>query len=268
MADNGPPTALPAFFELAAPVAWRAIDFISDLHLSAALPRTADAFTRHLQHTPADAVFILGDLFEAWVGDDMAQHGFERDCVDRIADAASRRQLGFMVGNRDFLVGADFLRRSGCMGLPDPTVLDAWGQRVLLSHGDALCLADTAYQDFRAEVRSTGWQAAFLGRSLDERLAIAAEIRRVSQGRRAFDGEPDADIDTATAVHWLHATGAREMVHGHTHRPGSTALAPGYKRHVLSDWDLDHGARAEVLRLTRAGFERLPPLSPAQSPRP
>ena len=254
-----PEAGLPPFFELAAPPAWRAIDFISDLHLCEALPRTFDAFAAHLLHTPADAVFILGDLFEAWVGDDMGERGFELLCVELIAEAASHRQLAFMVGNRDFLVGARFLRSSGCMGLPDPTVLDAWGQRVLLSHGDALCIADTPYQTFRAEVRSAAWQAGFLARPLRERLQIAADIRKVSQGRRQFDGAADADVDIATAVQWMHGMGAREMVHGHTHRPGSAALAPGYKRHVLSDWDLDQGSRAEVLRLTRAGFKRLPP---------
>ena len=254
-----PEAGLPPFFELAAPPAWRAIDFISDLHLCQALPRTFDAFAAHLLHTPADAVFILGDLFEAWVGDDMGERGFELLCVELIAEAASHRQLAFMVGNRDFLVGARFLRSSGCMGLPDPTVLDAWGQRVLLSHGDALCIADTPYQTFRTEVRSATWQAGFLAKPLRERLQIAADIRKVSQGRRQFDGAADADVDIAAAVQWMHGMGAREMVHGHTHRPGSAALAPGYKRHVLSDWDLDQGSRAEVLRLTRAGFKRLPP---------
>ncbi len=262
MADSGLPGILPAFFELAAPPSWRAIDLISDLHLCAALPHTFLAFEAHLHHTTADAVFILGDLFEAWVGDDMAQHGFERQCVQAMADAASNRQLAFMVGNRDFLAGAELLRQSGAMGLPDPTVLNAWGQRVLLSHGDALCLADTPYQAFRREVRSAAWQAAFLARPLAERLQIAADIRQGSHGshvRRQFDGAADADIDSAEAVHWMHAMGSRELVHGHTHRPGSGSLAPGFKRHVLSDWDLDTTQRAEVLRLTRDGLERVAP---------
>ena len=253
-----PDSGLPAFYELPVPTSWRAIDFISDLHLCSALPRTFDAFAAHLQHTQADAVFILGDLFEAWVGDDLAQRAFEAQVVEAMAQAASHRQIGFMAGNRDFLAGARFLRDSGSMGLPDPTVLDAWGQRVLLSHGDALCLADAPYQAFRAEVRSPHWQQAFLAKPLAERVAIAADIRKASQGRQ-FDGAADADIDVATAVRWMHAMGAREMVHGHTHRPASADLAPGFKRHVLSDWDLDQGRRAEVLRLTRAGFERLPP---------
>lgn len=256
---------LPAFYELTTPKTWRCIDFLSDLHLSPALPRTVERWARHLQDTSADAVFMLGDLFEVWVGDDARTLPFERHCVDVMAEAASRRSLGFMVGNRDFLAGASLLRACGLMGLPDPTVLTAWGQRVLLTHGDALCLSDTDYQDFRREVRSPGWQRDFLSRPLEERLDIAADIRRQSRERQRFDGRADADIDVATAVAWMHAMGTPEMVHGHTHRPASQLLAPGFKRHVLSDWDLDDAghARAEVLRLTRDGFVRLSLVEPA-----
>jgi UDP-2,3-diacylglucosamine hydrolase len=262
MAEASADRPLPAFFELVAPPSWRVVDLISDLHLCAVMPRTFEAFAAHLLGTPADTVIILGDLFEVWVGDDMASRGFERRCVELMALVASRRQLAFMVGNRDFLAGAELLRRSGAMGLPDPTVLSLNGQRVLLSHGDALCLADKPYQAFRQEVRSAAWQAAFLARPLEARLQIAAEIRTASQGRRRFDGAMDADIDAAEAVRWMHAMGTQELVHGHTHRPGSNTLAPGFKRHVLSDWDLDHAERAEVLRLTRGGFERLAPSGP------
>lgn len=250
---------LPAFFEFDTPDDWRAIDFISDLHLSEAMPRTFEAFAHHLSHTPADAVFILGDLFELWVGDDERVRAFERQCVQVMADAASRRQLAFMVGNRDFLLGTAMLRDCGMLGLQDPTMLRAWGRPVLLSHGDELCLGDVPYQAFRREVRSPAWQSAFLAKPLSERLAIAARIRQASEDRRRFDGAADSDVDFAEAVRWLHAIGAHELVHGHTHRPGSNTLAPGFTRHVLSDWDLDHGDRAEVLRLTRQGFARLPP---------
>jgi UDP-2,3-diacylglucosamine hydrolase len=108
-------------------------------------------------------------------------------------------------------------------------------------------------------VRDADWQAAFLTKPLSERLAVAASVRQASQTQRQFDGDASVDVDTAMAVQWLHTLGANELVHGHTHRPGSNALAPGYKRHVLSDWDLDQGDRAEVLRLTRAGFVRVAP---------
>ena len=250
---------LPAFFEFSAPPDWRAIDFISDLHLCEAMPATFRAWEQHLRRTTADAVFMLGDLFEVWVGDDARSQAFERRCVDVLAEAASHRQLAFMVGNRDFLVGRSLLRDAGMMALPDPTVLSAWGQNVLLSHGDALCLSDTPYQAFRREVRSEAWQQAFLARPLAERVALAAEMRKASAERWKMDSDAAADVDPAEAVRWMHSMGAAEMVHGHTHRPGSNALAPGFKRHVLSDWDLDTGQRAEVLRLTRRGFERLPP---------
>lgn len=251
--------ALPALFELAAPEEWRAIDFISDLHLCESMPQTLEAWEQHLRYTPADAVFMLGDLFEVWIGDDVRTRGFEQHCLEVMAQAASHRQLAFMAGNRDFLLGSAMLRESGLMGLPDPCVLDAWGHRVLLSHGDALCLADEPYQQFRAQVRAPAWQAGFLAKPLEEREALARQMRQASAERRMFDGEGDADVDTAAAVHWLHSLGAAEMVHGHTHKPGSESLAPGYKRHVLSDWDLDTGQRAEVLRLDRAGFVRVAP---------
>ena len=252
----------PAFGTFDAPPSWRRIDIISDLHLCAAMPRTFDAFATHLRATPADAVLILGDLFELWVGDDLRARPFEQRCVGVIAAAAAQRTIGFMPGNRDFLVG-DALRRDARLApLADPTLLAAWGRRVVLSHGDVLCLADRPYQAFRAEVRSPAWQAAFLARPLDERLAIAAAIRDESahgQARRRFDGEPWADVDAAAAVQWLQSAGATALVHGHTHRPGSDELAPGFECHVLSDWDLDHADRAEVLTLTRDGFARVPP---------
>ncbi|MFM7506005.1 MAG: UDP-2,3-diacylglucosamine diphosphatase [Rubrivivax sp.] len=259
MKERRAAAALPAFFEMAAPEGWQAIDFISDLHLSETLPRTTAAWRAHLLHTPADCVVMLGDLFELWVGDEQIDRAFESACVAAMAEAASHRELAFMVGNRDFLAGARLWREAGLRALPDPTVLDAWGQRVLLTHGDALCLADKPYQAFRAEVRTETWRQGFLARPLAERLAIAGEIRQASRTRRQFDGDSATDVDPAEAVKWMHAMGTPELVHGHTHRPGSDALAPGFKRHVLGDWDLDAGTRAEVLRLTRDGFARVAP---------
>jgi UDP-2,3-diacylglucosamine hydrolase len=252
---------LPAFFEFTAPVHWQAVDFISDLHLCESMPRTFEAFSSHLLHTPADAVFVLGDIFEVWVGDDARHRSFEASCVDAIAEASTRRVVGLMVGNRDFLLGAAMVRACGAMALPDPTVLLTWGQRVLLSHGDALCLDDLPYQAFRAEVRSPAWQQRFLAQPLTERLTIAAQMRQASQSRQRFDGDEDVDVDAGEAVRWMHAMGTAELVHGHTHRPGSNGMAPGFKRHVLSDWDLDTGDRAEVLRLSRDGFMRLAPVA-------
>jgi UDP-2,3-diacylglucosamine hydrolase len=255
---------LPPPYAWAAPASWRRIDFISDLHLAPGSPRTFEAFAAHLLYTPADAVLMLGDVFEVWVGDDQRHGVFEQQCVQLLAEAASRRHVGFMAGNRDFLLGQAMHRDCGLMALADPTVLDAWGHRLLLTHGDALCLADTDYQRFRAEARTEAWQSRFLSLPLAERLARAHAARAESdQRRRDRPQDPAlwADVDDAAAVAWMHAAGCAEMVHGHTHRPATHTLAPGHVRHVLTDWDLDHGSpgRAEVLRLTRDGLVRVAP---------
>lgn len=258
-----PQLALPAPRHFIAPPHWRAIDFISDLHLSEALPKTFEAFAAHLAHTPADAVFVLGDLFELWVGDDARHQAFAQHCVAALAAAARRGTVAIMVGNRDFLIGQALLADCAAAALADPTVLHAFGQRFVLTHGDALCLADAAYQGFRQQVRAAAWQAQFLGRPLAERLAIAREIRSASQTRRQFDGEGAADVDVAAASQLLREAGAAVLVHGHTHRPGSEFWPGGLTRHVLTDWDLDAAHRAQVLRLTAEGFSRVPPAHPA-----
>jgi len=259
--------ALPGVREFAAPPQWSRIDFISDLHLASDMPQTCNAWAAYLLATPADAVFILGDLFDAWIGDDARHHGFEARCTAVLTQAARRCHVAFMAGNRDFLVGKEMLDACGVIDLPDPTVLLAFGQRVLLSHGDALCLSDTAYQHYRAQVRSPQWQAAALALPLVERRHVAARMRHASEQRNADSELPPAsvDIDPTAALAWMNQASATVLVHGHTHRPNSTPLAQGRVRHVLSDWDLDSAGgrpRAEVLRLARDGFARL---SPAQA---
>lgn len=255
------PPPLPTFWELAAPADWTAIDFISDLHLAQDTPRTFAAWAAYLRETPASAVFILGDLFEVWIGDDARHAGFEARCADLLAEAASRITVAFMCGNRDFLVGGDLLRECGVLALPDPTVLVAFGERLLLAHGDALCLDDHEYQAFRTQVRSAAWQRDFLARPLEERHRIARAMRDHSEQRkRATANDAWIDIDKATAVRWMHEASTPTLVHGHTHRPAHEDLAPGFVREVLSDWDCDSpdAPRAEVLRLKRAGLSRIP----------
>ena len=246
--------------EYAAAPAWQAVEFISDLHLSEGQAGNFDAWSAYLAATDADAVFILGDLFEAWVGDDARGDRFEAACVDVLAQASRRRTMAFMCGNRDFLVGPAMLRECGVIDLPDPTLLLAWGRRVLLTHGDQLCLADVEYQRFRAIARSEAWRATFLARPLAERRELARQMRDASTQRQRAQAPAEwADVDTAAALAWLRAAGADDLVHGHTHRPLTEPLAPGHDRHVLSDWDVDAPTpRAEVLRLTRRGFERRP----------
>jgi UDP-2,3-diacylglucosamine hydrolase len=246
--------------EVHAPPAWRRIDFISDLHLGADTPQTFDAWAAYLQGTPAEAVFILGDLFEVWVGDDARLDGFEARCAEVLATAARQRHIAFMVGNRDFLVGSRMLEACGVTALADPCLLTAFGQRVLLTHGDALCLADTEYQAFRSLVRSAAWQSDFLSKSLEARRRFARDVRNQSEMRKKGQPSPAnwVDIDSPAALDWLQRSNAPTLIHGHTHRPATEALGVGHVRYVLSDWDLDHPPlRAEVLRLSAEGLARL-----------
>jgi len=244
------------FPTLRAPARWQAVDLISDLHLQASEPGTFDAWRAHMLGTTADAVLLLGDVFEVWVGDDaVGQDPFLHACAQVLRQASTQRFVGFMPGNRDFLVGSTFLSNCGVQALQDPTVL-VWGkQRTLLSHGDALCLGDVAYQRFRALARTPQWQADFLAQPLHERLAIAQAMRAQSeahnQSMQAF-----ADADAAMTVEWLQAANSLHLVHGHTHRPADHAVPglSGAKRQVLSDWHITSTQhRAQVLRLQAHG---------------
>ena len=251
-------------YELSIPPEWRVLDFLSDLHLQASESSTLEAFSRYLKHTPADGVFILGDLFEVWVGDDAAEaDSFEADCGKLLREAAALRPVFFLRGNRDFLVGAGFLNACGVRDLPDPTAFTFAGERWLLSHGDALCLEDEEYQRFRAQVRSADWQQSFLGRPLAERQAMGRAMREASTARQQ-ELAYHTDVDTEAARAWLMNADATTLIHGHTHRPADHALGTDSKgqllrRIVLSDWHLDGpDPRAEVLRMQASGLSRLP----------
>ena len=177
-----------------------------------------------------------------------------------LREVGQRCHLGIMVGNRDFLLSADMLADCGAHPLHDPTVLKAWGQSALLIHGDELCLADTAYLRFRAQVRQVAWQSAFLSAPLDARLDQARQMRAASQAHQQTQTPTEwADVDETVAGEWMQAAHASLLIHGHTHRPQSQPFGrPGGVRHVLSDWDLDHGQpRAEVLRWQASGFTRI-----------
>lgn len=252
--------ATPRFAVLSAAAHWQVIDFISDLHLQNGEPSTVQAWTHYMAHTRADAVFILGDLFEVWVGDDElgaddTEARFEQQCAAVLGSATRHRDVFFMHGNRDFLLGARFAQASGLTLLDDPTLLIVGDQRWLLSHGDALCLEDTEYLRFRDQVREPVWQKNFLARPLSERRAFARELRRKSEDRK-HSGVPYADVDDSMVMTWLKAASARQMIHGHTHKPATHDLGAGFQRLVLSDWDVTATPpRAEVLRLSRPDTE-------------
>ena len=255
--------------DLNAPSRWTCIDFISDLHLQASDPLTFQAWKRYLQGTVADAVFILGDLFEVWVGDDMLtlESGFERQCADVLYAASQRMDLYILCGNRDFLMGPQLMAACGSSALDDPTVLSFANQRWLLTHGDAWCLDDTAYVQFRAQVRGHEWQRTFLSQPLAERIEIARSIRAHSEARKQTQAT-HVDVNSAAATAHLESARASHAIHGHTHRPARHALTNRSERLVLSDWDMSaKPPRAEVLRLRSATtrnahsftVERLPP---------
>lgn len=205
----------------------------------------------------SDAIIILGDLFEVWVGDDAAlAPGFAADCAAVLQSAARRVPVFFMHGNRDFLVGDGLLASAGVTLLDDPTVLTFAGARWLLSHGDALCLEDREYLQFRAVVRAPQWQRDFLARPMAERVAIARSLRTESEDRKR-GGMEYADVDTAAALRWLEAADAHALIHGHTHRPGDNALDAAHRRFVLSDWDAAAAPpRLQALRIAADGAVR------------
>ena len=256
---------------LRAPAQWQAVDFISDLHLQASEPATFErwrAFMLRPLDEHADALMILGDFFEVWAGDDLLQpditneaSAFAQTCVKLLKAHSVHRPVYFMHGNRDFLLGAAAMSAAGMTELPDPTPLEMHGQRFLLSHGDALCLADTDYLAFRAQVRGPAWQSQFLARPLEERLAITRQLREQSEAKKKTTGlDPAnwADVDADAARKWLQTAQATTLIHGHTHRPQTHDLGHGLQRVVLSDWDASASpARAEVLRWDAQGLHRL-----------
>ena len=275
MSAPSPPPSVDRLVQLRAPAHWQAVELISDLHLQPGEPKTFDVWRAFLQRPVperADALFILGDLFEVWVGDDVLEASastdqtFWRACAEALRHFSAQTPVYFMAGNRDFLLGTEGLRVCGMQGLSDPTTFDFLGQHWLLSHGDALCLADTDYMRFREQVRQPAWQREFLARPLSERTAIARNLREQSEARkRSTAGDPSlwADVDTTAARSALQAAQARTLIHGHTHRPAVHALGDGLQRVVLSDWEAGaNPPRAEVLRLDAQGLRRIPlPLS-------
>lgn len=215
--------------------------FISDLHLQAAHPRTAEAFERFLAERAvhAERLYLLGDIFEYWAGDDDLAEPFHQHIIDAIrAVSAAGTQVYWLAGNRDFLVGPGFAEAAGLSLLEEPCLIDAGGKRIALVHGDAQCTADLKYMAFRAQVRDRAWQQQFLGMPLAQRKAIIAGLREGS--REAQQGQAYEIMDvTPEAVDALFAqTGADVIIHGHTHRPAVHEVG-GKLRYVLPDWELD-----------------------------
>jgi UDP-2,3-diacylglucosamine hydrolase len=216
--------------------------FISDLHLQASLPATTQAFfdflTQQAMHT--QALYLLGDIFEYWAGDDDLETPFNASIAAAIhAVAASGVAVFWIAGNRDFLVGEGFAKAAGLTILPDPTVITIGGTRITIAHGDAQCTDDVAYMAFRAQVRNPAYQQQFLAMPLAQRKAIIAGVRENSQAANKDKSYAIMDVN-ADAIAQLFATTASEtIIHGHTHRPALHALEGGKRRFVLPDWEYD-----------------------------
>lgn len=235
--------------------------FISDLHLDAERPEITRLFGEFIDQEArnAEALYILGDLFEAWVGDD--------DPSDAGAFVASKLKalveagvpVAFIRGNRDFLLGDAFARRAGMTILPDPAVILLHGEPTLLMHGDTLCTDDVAYQRFRAQTRDPRWQAQFLAQPLQARLAFAAQARTASQQHQsglkdAGTMETITDVAPATVEETFRRYGIDRIIHGHTHRPAIHDLDIGGRacqRIVLGDWY----TQGSVLRVDEGRFD-------------
>jgi UDP-2,3-diacylglucosamine hydrolase len=215
--------------------------FISDLHLDEARPQIITLFEELLRADArgAQALYILGDLFESWIGDDD-----DSELADRVARALAELTGGgtaifFMHGNRDFLLGDAYARRAGLTLLADPTVIDIDGERTLLMHGDTLCSDDAEYQKFRGIVRDPQWQRAFLAKPLDERRAFAAQARGESRRHTASAKPEIMDVNAAAVAAAMREHGVRRLIHGHTHRPATHRFGldgRGAERIVLGDW--------------------------------
>ena len=221
--------------------------FVSDLHLSPRSPGATRLFLQFLggRARQADELFILGDLFEAWIGDDDCDAPFNAEVVAALRLASeSGLKISAMHGNRDFLLGTGFTAASGVKLLNDPYVLSTAEWQFVLSHGDALCLDDTAYMTFRNQVRNPAWQAALLAKPLAERRAIAAHMREVSESSQRGKENPYTDLQAAATDDFLREHGYATFIHGHTHQPARhDHIVDGIhvERWVLADWHEDRG---------------------------
>lgn len=220
--------------------------FVSDIHLSPQMPKTAAAFHRfldtHARHTRA--LYLLGDIFEYWAGDDDIDDPFNQRIVDALHSLSEGGVAVFWIaGNRDFLAGEGFAHATGATLLQELFVADIGGQRVLLLHGDAQCTDDRDYMAFRAQVRNPEWQRAFLARPLAERKAIIESMREGSRDAQRGKAMAIMDVNASEIGTLFERQRVNLMIHGHTHRPavheGSTGI-----RHVLPDWDCDSAGTA------------------------
>ncbi|MFM7697232.1 MAG: UDP-2,3-diacylglucosamine diphosphatase [Limnohabitans sp.] len=242
------------------------IAFLSDVHLQANEPVTFQAWAEHLHTLSADALFILGDLFDVWLGDDILQHPsavFERECLARLRSLSQTLPIYGLVGNRDFLFGPTACAAAGITAISDPCLVQADSQPWLVSHGDALCLSDTAYQAYRKTIRASQSLVQLNASSLQDRIELAKTLKAHSLANKTMM-DNWADVDENACVQWLKACGASVLIHGHTHMPQDHRMTPPFERIVLSDWE----ASATPPRLQSVVWQRGTGFSRHALPRP
>lgn len=215
--------------------------FISDLHLDAGRPQITQLFLDFLETraSGSDALYILGDLFEAWIGDDDQSDMNQSVCQGLRQCAASGTPVFVMHGNRDFLLGERFAQQSNTTLLQDPTLIDLYGTPTLLMHGDLLCTDDTEYLSFREMVHDPQWQTGFLVKPLEQRHKIAVDMRTLSKEKTSDKAEAIMDVNQAAVIRTMTENQVPRLIHGHTHRPDiHELLASGeqVQRFVLGDW--------------------------------
>lgn len=238
--------------------------FVADLHLHESRPHVTQSFYHFLQEqvSGAEALYILGDFFDVWIGDDD-----DAPLVDEVARqlralSDQGTALFLMHGNRDFLLGDAFVKRAGAQLIAEGTVINLYKTPTLLMHGDDLCTGDLQYQAFRQQVRAPEWQAALLAQSLPARRTLAAKIRAESQSMNALKAEDIMDVDEKEVVRVMKKAGVTRLIHGHTHRPARhqmTIDATPAERIVLGDWhDLGWCVKAETDALNLLSWKLTP----------
>ena len=212
--------------------------FISDLHLDPDKPEISQNFLHFIKTRAAQArvLYILGDLFEAWLGDDDSAQGLS-ELFKAIQHLSTTCRIYFLHGNRDFLVGDKLLQKLGAQLMQEITIIQLGSHRVALMHGDQLCSDDTEYQKFRKQVRSKEWQQQFLAKPLAERHAIAAQLRQQSKQAMTVKTDRIMDVNAQTVADSFDQLGVDTIIHGHTHRPALHSIAAGRQRIVLGDWN-------------------------------
>lgn len=219
--------------------------FVSDLHLEAGRPHTTACFLAFLQQQArhAQQLYLLGDMFEYWAGDDDLDQPLHQQILSALRDLHARGvALFWIAGNRDFLLGTGFAQACGMQLLEEVHILQQRQNKILLTHGDAQCTDDHAYMAFRAQVRQAGWQQQFLGKALAERRAIIANLRSASRDSQKMKSSAIMDVNQASVEAVLNQAQCQTMIHGHTHRPARhdwQADGRHYQRHVLPDWECD-----------------------------